>query len=424
MTKTKYIVILVLIASAFLNVYPFGTLNTIARGFPFIIMQLLWLLYGYMKRWPQEDEILSENIALSKDNRFTWLILISILPSMYMAGVLFHQSFIQDIISYRYFSIYLTIPILLYIKPSEKEVTDALYYFGVILITVSIVGTYIFPSILQLTGRFENLLDRTLSNKNDDFLIIPPSATYWVLLIPLYYYCYKLWSGYDKQYLLRALFLYAIFVAFQNRSSLFPATIFVAITFMKIKFNNRFIKPFITIILGGIAVYLSFDIIQGLIEQTEREMNSDYDPRIIATNYFLDTRGRSIWELLFGTGNISFVTSDYVKILQHRHIHYSDVGFIGFWHQFGILPILIFSYYLLKCLLSKEQPWNSRFLALHIIICATTISYFAMTAHIMWFVFFYYQYCYYKAESNPFEIEETNKDYIEEQNIFVDSKID
>ncbi len=213
------------------------------------------------------------------------------------------------------------------------------------------------------------------------------------------FYCVKLWKNYDSKTFFKATFLIFVIVSIQNRSTLFPAALFFGITILKCRFKYPLIKPLYIAIIGCIAVWLAFPIITSLIEETQTQVTSTYDPRVIAMDYFLNTSGRSLSSIIFGTGNISFLTSSYVATLQESHIHYSDVGFVGFWHQYGILATFTFIYYLLKCLVSSRQPWNSKYLALTILICGGTISYFGDSTHLLWFILFYYQYCLYKASN-------------------------
>lgn len=395
LNKVNYLLIYFISVSFFLYLKPFGYLREIGNGALILFFDLIWLYYGYTKNWNQLN---SNSLELKKYNRITWLILISLIPSMFMATELFNQNFLQNLISYRNFSLFLAIPVLLKIQPSEEEIVKAINIYAIIFLVACLLGTFYEENLLVFSERDRALLRHIARSNSSDFLYVPLQACYEIITISLYFYCIKLWSRYSSSDMIRVLFLLSIFIIVQNRSTLFPALIFVGITLLKCKINH-WIKPLLIITVGSIAVYLSIDIIDGLLHQTQKEFNNNYDPRFLALRYFLDIKGRTIPEILFGTGNISFQTSSYVEKLQAHNIHYSDVGFIGFWHQFGILPIIIFIYFLIKAALSHLQPWNSRYLAIHILICGFTISYFETPAHMLWFILFYYQYARYNSLS-------------------------
>lgn len=390
MKRTTYLYIYYLAISNFFSIVPFGYLTSIGRGFPFLMFQLFWLLFGYLK-YKRNPSIPKLNTK-SNESILLWLF-IGIIPSVFMANELFGQTYLQSFISYRNLWLFLSIPTLLSIRPTIDELNKSIFSFGVTFLIVCLLRT-----LLPFQFYISSLQEVNYNTEGGSRLLnMPLYVCYEIILLPLYFYCVSLWKKYDSRIALKAILLFIILVLIQNRSTLFPALIVVAITILKCRIRPYFIKAVIILGTSFILIYSVSEIILSLLEETSTQLGSTYDPRVKAMNYFLDFNRLSLSEILFGTGNISFQTSSYVANLQARHIHYSDVGFIGFWSQFGLLPICVFVYYLLKCIFTRYMPWSERFVAIHILICSATISYFESPSHMIWFVLFYYQYCLYKS---------------------------
>lgn len=387
MTKKIYLYIYFLTLVSFFYLKPFGYFVEMGRGAPFLLFELLWLWYGtkfFVKR----------PLKLYKKTHSLFIILffISILPSIYMAYHLFHQGLLQSVISYRNLLLFLAIPAFLKMEFSENNIIKACLFFSVTSIVVSLFQTMNFSFLFVYTEKMAERVERELISKDE--ILAGGVSGIELVLIPLYYYCQKLYNHYSIKSLFIVVGLFAIVFLGQNRSSLFPAAAVVCLTLFFSDMKPRYLKFLIILIVCAGAMYLMKDKFVSLMEETSTQLTSTYDPRVVAMAYFLDLDRMSLGEILFGTGNISFKTSSYVMDLQEAHIHYSDVGFVGFWSQFGILPIILFLYYLFKGLFNKQLPGYLRITAAHILICGVTISYFEIPIHMIWFILFYYLMCY------------------------------
>lgn len=383
MTKKIYLYIyFVLLVSCF-YIKPFGYLALMGRGFPFLLFELFWLWYGtkYFVKRPL-------NLYKKTHSSFTTLFFLSILPSVYMAYYLFHQGLMQSIISYRNLFLFLAIPAFLKMEFSEKIIIKACLLFSITTFIVSLFRTMNLSFIFCYTEKMKDLVERTAESKDE--MITGGIQGIELVLIPLYYYCQRIYHKFSNKDLFIVLVLFAIVFLGQNRSTLFPAALIVGLTFVFSDMRPQYLKYSIILIIGIGTIYVMKDKFLSLIEETSTQITSTYDPRVVAMSYFLNFDRLSLGEILFGTGNISFKTSSYVKDLQEAHIHYSDVGFIGFWSQFGILPIILFLYYLIKGLFNKKLPGYLRITALNILICGVTISYFEDPTHMIWFILLYY----------------------------------
>ena len=79
-------------------------------------------------------------------------------------------------------------------------------------------------------------------------------------------------------------------------------------------------------------------------------------------------------------------------------IYNSDLGMIGYWNQYGIIPVITFLAYIWRSFRAKWCPFYVKATGFHLLACALTISYFGTPANILWFVVFYYLYVYYQHE--------------------------
>lgn len=382
----------------FFQIYPLGLLQEVGRGFPFLIFQIAWLLYG-IERYREYEEY---NIKDSHIN-FVLLLYVLIIPSIYMADLLFNQSFLQSLISYRNFLLYLSLPTLFIMEIKAEELIEALYYFSITAFFAAIFQNFIAPDIFVFSSKD---YDALTGHYNADYDIFSKKlAGIRLITIPICYYAYKIKCGINRNSLIRLIILFLILFMGQNRSTIFSCTIIIVYCIVLSKSKDKFIKFTLIGLISIISIYYLKDIFLSLIEETNSQINSSYDPRVVAMNYFLDFSRMDILQILFGTGIISFNTSDYVLKLQQAHIHYSDVGFVGFWSQFGIAPTLLLAYELIKGVISRNSELFVKFIGITMLICSVTISYFEEVTSIIWFVCFYY---FWKA---PLEEDNDNDEY-------------
>jgi hypothetical protein len=184
-----------------------------------------------------------------------------------------------------------------------------------------------------------------------------------------------------------------IYIA-ENRSTLFPATILTLYSFTKIK--SRY-KPIILTVLAIVIAIVAFQTIEtweNLILETQENIDDDDENRNKALLYFT-TIGQPSWiTYLLGNGMISTHVSNYTTMLMENGIFYSDVGFIGYWYNFGIIPIIAMMVMFIKIFKSSIQSYSIKLMTIHILICSMTTSYFFAIGHLMLFMIVYYIYYY------------------------------
>ena len=212
--------------------------------------------------------------------------------------------------------------------------------------------------------------------------------------ILLYFYLEKLIKKFDTRTFIYSLLIIVLIFFQQNRSSLFPVVILSGWTMLHIKSKYKPIILTFTSLIVVYAIIQTSEIWTELIDQTQNEMsNSDYN-RNKALIYFVMQASPSIWCDIFGNGFLSAHTSSQMAQLMKEGIYNSDMGFIGYWNQFGIIPVIVFCHIFISSIFSKKIPYYLKLFAIQSLICAATTSYYGESAKIICFVVFYYLYEY------------------------------
>ena len=90
-------------------------------------------------------------------------------------------------------------------------------------------------------------------------------------------------------------------------------------------------------------------------------------------------------------------------------VYNSDVGFVGYWNQFGLIPILVFLLMLIPAALGRHNSHFIRCWAIQILVCSLTISYWG-GIYVLYISLFYYLYYVDKEEqTNAAELIESKE---------------
>lgn len=365
--KKIYLVILYILFLDGMNLSPLAIIG--ADGF--LILIFLFLFFGkhiYSK---------TKAIKISKGYyRCIYWILTGIFLSMISAKMYYNQSISQSILSYRTQYLMLTPLFLVKMRFTEKDFIDSLYIFSWIYTGFYILRAII-PSLFVLPENYDPTQSTSFSG-------------YALLTIPLYYTLQSIIQQINLKKISYAFFLIAIIFLQENRSTLFPVIVLSGLMLLKIK--SKFKIPLIILLSIIIAVLLFqiWDTIQDLIDQTQRELNDPQYNRNKAFTYFIEIFSPNLWCTIFGNGFLSFHSTPIMQLLMEQGIYNSDLGFIGYWNQFGVIPIIVFLGTYLTAIFSKKIPLYIKAIAIQTLICGLTISYFGSRNHMIFFIVFYY----------------------------------
>ena len=333
-------------------------------------------------------------------NKYVYLkwILVGILLSMIPAYCFYGQTLIQSIIAYRTQSYLLVIVTLFYISPRLNELIKSLVIFSMVLLFFDYYRQiHIDQFVIE-----EIVLQRIEYNR--DYTIHATEGIEYVT-IPLLYYCHKMRYAFKLKYFLLTMFLFFVLYRVENRSSLFAVIPLLLYSICVVK--NKY-----KLVLWAFLAFCIFYFVQiepnkmrGLFNETMMQLdNSDYN-RNKAWTYFLFSSPHWICNL-FGNGFLSAHATDVMASLREQGIYNSDTGLIGYWNQFGIIPIVTLLFMYLKVFRLKEEPYYMKLNTIFAITCSMTTLYYGELVKILYLAFFYYLFVYNlkKGSNNNYEL--------------------
>jgi len=308
-----------------------------------------------------------------------WWFYVGIVLSVFPAFVYYGQSLVQSFFTYRRFFQFLAFPIFIAIRPTEREFRSALQTFSVVYLLTCLFVTFLAPNWIEL-GDNEQLVER-----GDYFHNIEGIR---IVSLAFIFSFHRMMKEFNYQNFLWTLFIFSVLFLIQNRTSLLAVMLMVVYSVLSMKASVRKIM-LVTVI--GLVVLLMFVYTSGqwghLYQQTIEEIfNPDYN-RNKAYLYMFASRE---WpRYLLGDGFISANVSGIIRTLQESGIFFSDVGFVGMWYQFGVIPALTVLVMCIKAF-AKPKSFLVKACSIYILIGIPTMSYFAIGESLLWLSVFLY----------------------------------
>lgn len=306
--------------------------------------------------------------------------------SMISVLLFWNQGLLTSLLAYKVQYLMLGGIALLVIAPTQREVIKALEIF-----TILVSGVY----LIRISNPNLFILKDGIYDYHATDISIPGGA---LTVLLLYYYLQNYKYTLKTGWLLKSGLILGLLICMQNRSSLFPAILCCLYVFMSIKSRYKpFILAFLTIIIVFIAIQ-TLDIWNNLYDQTIKEINNPKYNRNLALTYFLHNGSNNIFTILFGNGIISAHTSSIVEDLKNVGIYNADMGFIGYWNEFGVFPIIVYFTLIYNTLRKSYYPTYLKLFSVQILACSLTIMYFGSSVYMLNFLFYYYLYELYKTK--------------------------
>ena len=377
----KYLLFLYLLFVNFWNIKPFGNFSEDIQ----LMAIVAYLIFGCIK-YRKRPRIL----FVGKYNYLKW-IFIGILLSMIPAYLFYGQPITQSLITYRTQYLIFTIPALFVISPRIEEIVKSLFLFSLLLLAANLLIKYDYNLFVMK----ESTLDRIGLSVNVNELTSVAGIEYTT--IPLFYYLEQIKDKFNTKSFYRVLFLLFVIFIVENRSTLFPAILFSLYTFVFIKSKY---KPIIWIaisVIGILFVMHNLDVFTSIIEQTTEELGDQDYNRNKAWDYFIYMYSPHWLCYILGNGYLSAHYSPTMQLLMEEGIFNSDVGFIGYWNQFGIIPIIAIFIMYISVLKSKNSyPYQMKLIVIYSIMCGLTTIYYGQDVKILHLALFYYLFYYFK----------------------------
>lgn len=310
-------------------------------------------------------------------------VILSALPAYIYSG----QGVFQSLISSKTALCYLTLPALLIVKPSYNECKTALYAFTVLLAILFVAESFLNINIIAWTQeeieRFQRIADRT-----GDKVRLPDGIHF--VAIAFIFSLYDLVKNNSlKSLFVSGLLIILLFLA-QNRTTLFAcALLFVAALFKLPRKRRTAVIKVSVILFGFLFLAVTFKYWLALIEETFSQLGNPEYNRNLSYAYFLGPAVKGLTSAVLGNGFISAHSSTLMQDLMETGIYNSDVGIVGLWNQFGLIPVIVI---VVSCIigLSKKMPQIVKNNSIFILLCLPTTAYFFQMSKIVWLCFYLY----------------------------------
>ena len=307
-------------------------------------------------------------------------VLISFLP----AWLIFGQPFMTSLITSRDMLSLLALPVILAINPSLKELESFSRTFSIILLSFAILDALGIPILSRefyiAEGRTEDVLI-----DEDSFVMILPGMQF--VALSFIFALDSLRKCFSVRNLVETVFFFGAVFLLQNRTTLFAVSCIMVVALFTIKGLDRrrtkYIRVFsATLLVVALAITAPQWI--KLVTQTRLELgNSDYN-RILAYTYFLTSACPGLLYYFTGTGLISAKVSSHMKDLMAMGIYNSDVGLVGMWNHYGIIPVVAILVIVLSGLFGRSRTFLVRSNAFYMLVASFTIGIFVTVPNIMW----------------------------------------
>ena|ERR1035437_6311749 len=388
MNKSLYMFVCLLFAVNFWNL---AVIMNVLPPDAILILSWMWILSGIYFFNERKRRKALNNYRYNKPLYYT---LLGVFISMFSAYYFGKQSFLTTLLAQRTIYTFAFLPVILFVQPTEKDIVKALKWITVGTVIVWIL-VHFKADLVKLdkesVEQFE-MENNDLSSKLEFYV----NGIYFVVL-----YVYFKMNEYIKEFswkiFIEATLVFFFIILYQNRSMILGvAPIFV---YSIIKFKSRQ-KTFVIIGLSVIlvaAVILTSDIWLGMINNTQSNLNeTDYN-RWKALYYYFYEYSQNWFCYLFGNGFPSGGKSPLGNLMWSnftKGIYASDLGMIGMWVDYGLIPLIALYTILISIIRYKYFPLYLKFICLHVLF-VPTIFHFWANPGITFFVIIIYLYAYF-----------------------------
>jgi hypothetical protein len=290
--------------------------------------------------------------------------LLSLLPSYYF----WHQDVLTSIITNRILIGYLFLPSLFYLRPTDKEIVKAVSYYAIVYLALyTIQAITLHPITVEWESKSaEGIINFDTAKSTFGYLL----PGYAILLFLLYYSIDKFARRTSlKNILLMSLMLF-VFIVLQNRGTLFFAVIVFLYAILRHLSKNRIITFIFFTIIVLLVFFITTSYWSSMLSRTTIDIkNPDY-ARWRAFFFFLFDYSPNWLCNILGNGFLSTKSSGgmFIKNLKSIGLYQSDLGLIGLWSWYGIIPLIVIYVLVIKTLTKKSFPFFLKAIAAHILI--------------------------------------------------------
>lgn len=345
-----------------------------------LVIGWLWGILGFTLFW-RERQI--NRLFAHRNIKLIFYVFFGVFFSSISAIYYHDENLFQVLIAQRQTYNLMFFPLFLYIKPSLTEIEDAtkkLAIIAVVLFAISIK----YPLLFMTQEYYLYSINHTTN-------IGANTPGIFFILIYLYFLLEKITRKFSLKLFFEIAFYFVIIILYQNRSTLIGVS--VAYIFVLFKISNQykyFTIGFIIIIF--VFVFSQFaHILQSLSDETLDQINNPNYARWNALRFFLFDYQGNLFVMIFGNGTPT-IGSQFLNNLLYasetKGAFVSDIGLLGMYYYYGIIPLTVIYYMIFKVLLIRSYPFFLKFLSLHILLVPTIFE-FAWGGALLFSIIFY-----------------------------------
>ena len=389
MRKSIYIFI------AFVLSLKFWDISFIVTKLPsdvILVFSWAWIMFGVF--YFNADTKRLKSLNSFKYSKVLVYIFLGVLISMFTAYYFGKQLLIVTLISQRTIYSFIFLPAMLFIQPTEKDIINALRWVTGITMIVWVI-VHINPGFVYID---ESMLEKVVVEKETltTKLAFYVNGIYYVI-----FYAYYKMGEYIKRFtwddFIEASLVVFFILLYQNRSMiLMIAPIYVYTLF---KFRSEYKSTIIAVlsILLVLVVIFTSDIWLLLINNTQKDLNEPGYNRWLAVYYYFGHYSPNWFCYVFGNGYPSGGKSPLGNLMWAnftKGIFASDLGMIGMWVDFGIIPLIGIYSVVINVLRKRIFPLYLKFICLHVLL-VPTIFHFWSDPGVTFFSLIIYMHAYY-----------------------------
>ena len=195
---------------------------------------------------------------------------------------------------------------------------------------------------------------------------------------------------YDPKYIVAVLFCFFFIFVTRNRTSIMCFVLVTGFSFLFSKSRFKYVFMVFLTLLGLMFFLRTLDVWLELMDETAQQLgDADYN-RNKALVYFFSPMANPSWlTYLLGNGYLSSNATSLMQDLMKEGIYNSDMGYIGFWNQFGLIPIIAFYMVICHGLWGDSSSLLTKELSVYLFFSSFTLGYYAEAGHLIFYALAY-----------------------------------
>lgn len=375
-------------------IYIFGYFNNMLtnnflpnRDVNFVLNTMIGIYAFYKFRYRGK-----ETLYCRKNTIGIWMLILVMFVSPLVPMFEYNQPYLNTIISQRFNYVILFYLVLLSIKPNQSELLYILKIGARISVVLFLISVFL-PGFFIDAATIKETLSSRAEHESTDIGFACPG--FLILVMYFFFSCAKLTQNPKIKDIIEMMIFLGVIIAVQNRSTLIGVIPAFCWCLLKARSKNKII---IYVIIGIIVLLLIpyIDIIyKSLMEETQLQLEDENYNRWQALSFYLIEMKTSIWHYLLGNGVwSSFGEFRHLMVTaqEYRGCYISDIGILGTFFYYGIIPLYVIYKYCFTALRFSTIPLAIKLYTLWVIFVPTIQPYLLLSevGNVIISIFFYF----------------------------------